>query len=107
MEHFCAQDVVGRWYLGGDALLKCRAAEKQKGWSGDIGCYKQATPTGFQAVGGLATVARAMEIWISFCEKTPPKLRVMPRAEALGYCRIYLRENDWHGCCKLSEPKSQ
>jgi hypothetical protein len=31
MEHFCAQDVAGRWYLGGDALLKCRAAEKQKG----------------------------------------------------------------------------
>ena len=62
MEHFCAQDVVRRWYLGG-ALFKCRAAEKQKGWSGDIGCYKQATPTGFQAVGGLATEARAMEIW--------------------------------------------
>src|ERR1044071_6780732 len=54
-------------------------------------------PTGFPAVGGLATGERAMEIWIIFGEKTPPKLWGMTRAEALGYCRIYLREKYWRG----------
>ena len=34
-----------------DPLCKCRAAEKQKEWSRDTGGYKQAAPTGFQAIG--------------------------------------------------------
>src|ERR1044071_751004 len=43
--------MVHRWR----SLFKFRAAEKQKREVGGHGCYKQATPTGFQAVGGLAT----------------------------------------------------
>jgi hypothetical protein len=47
---YLCPDTFAHWQSGEASIGDCRAAEKQKEDSGGSPSYKQATPTGFQAL---------------------------------------------------------